>query len=756
MPIHSLSRENVQSEQGATWVMFALVLPLILLIAILSIDVGNWWVHKRRLQTQVDAAALAAGPLFRGCFRDAAAANAQIATEALKYAGDFHAGRDPARPGLSPPSLNQQVQEPGDVFIAMNGNRYWQQSDTAVSPQTGYGLDYTWDDGNPSTPVADRGKPCSVRFLDVKATDDLVYPLWGRIQNWRDFPKSVSPKTHAKIEARDIVAQSGMLPWAVPETDPRAVVALFVNEEDGTVFDYQMLMQNENPLLPWSEWSTAGLQEEIVLDSGHENTGVVILLSKEDPTPVTTGSLPTICNQAPSLVACYGGSSQTSGISFIHAYNGGYNGSPTGPQARQVELFATGCSAADLSAPYFTLDGGCTAVVRAVIDFGVSGDPRGLPTCALVDDMTWSPGSLDNDRGTWTGSIALPATSGRNTLNIRTHTGPEKKKNKPDVCGARPNDPILNKAAVPYVATEDVGEASGPVQYLKITATYADGITPVGDANSVEMNDPNNQSYNYTVTVGLPKPLSIENWADPPLALRLGSPSGSQNQAWDCDDGIRFEDEIANGCRTTYRENFTDLDGDGDKEWRNFFCTGYTNSNLPPPTFDPVPPPDCLRVEPGDRNGDQRKGLQRRFETPCTSNNWPDTQAEADIFFAPSGGGYGDDPRYVTLIVADDTAFPGPGNNIDKFPIKYFAGFYVTGWDLENNSTVGCPDIDGPGPYKGNDCHPTYGCSYNKSLDNGDVWGYFVEIVASSGEGTPGDLCAFGVDPAACVVSLVE
>ncbi len=761
----SLKRTNMNCERGQSLVLLAVLLPLILFIAVLSVDVGNWWVHKKRLQTQVDAAALAAGPIFRGCFRDPPTANEQIATEALKYAGDFHNGRDPANPGVSPPSLNQQVQEPGDVFVALNSNNYWQQSNGTVSPGTGYGLDYS------TTTTAPDGKPCSVKFLDVKATDDDVLPLWGRIKNWRDFPKSVSPRTHAKIEARDIEAQSGMLPWAVPEIRPRAMAALFVNENGGAnpvVFDYQMLGENDDSSLPWSEWSTIGGQEEVFLDSGHENTGVIILVSKEDPTPTTTGSLATICNPpppaVPGLVRCYGGSTQTSGITFIHAYNGTRNGTVESPQARQVELFASGCSATDRSAPYFTLDGGCSAAVQAVIDFGVDGDPTGLPTCALVDGMNWSSRGLDDDLGTWTGSIPLPADSGRNELSIRTHTGPEEKKGKPDECKKRPYNPILTKAAVPYVATGDAGQNSGPVQYLKLTAQYADGNT-VGHANSVELNDPGNPSYNYVVTVGLPKPLSIANWADPPVILRLGYRPGSQNQAFNCDGkmpppgggDIQYKDEIANGCRTTYRENFTDVDGDGDKEWRNYFCDGYSNQDLPPQTFNPIPPADCIRPETGDTNGQQRDGLHDRFETPCTSNNWPDTQAEADVFFGPSGGGYGNDPRYVTLVVVDDTAFQDSGSS-DYFPIKYFAAFYVTGWDLQRNQTVGCPDIDGPsGPYKGNDCHPDKGCfdDYN-SEDNADVWGYYVDIVAFSGAGTPGDLCAFETDPAACVAVLVE
>lgn len=729
--------KRIREQSGASLVLFSIVLPIILLMGVITVDVGNWFVHKRHLQTQVDAAAFAGGPQFVGCFNDPTAANMAIASRALAYAGDtLRLGQ--LGPGAPASTTNYQVQTPADVRAALNSSAYWKTGD----PTDGSTLDNTL------------GTPCSTAFLDVKATDDEAPLLWGLI------PFTASPKTHARIEIRDLESQIGVLPWAVPEIDPKAVVALFVNEDTGAVFDYQELMSNDIPTLPWSEWSTSTGQERVVLDGGRDNTGIVILVSKNDATPVVTGSLAAICGQDPGLVGCYGGSTQTSGISFIHAYNGGYNGSLTSPQPRQVELFATGCSAADLSAPYFTLDGGCSAVVQAVIDFGVAGDPRDLPTCALVEDMTWSAGGLDDSRGTWTGSVPLTAASGRNPLNIRTQTGPEVKKNKPPVCDQRPNNPVLNNVAVPYVATDDIGERSGPVQYLKLTAKHADG-TAVGDANSVERNGFGNDYYNYTVTVGLPKPNSIGNYTDPPLLLRMASPSGSQNQAWDCDKNIRFEDEIKDGCRTTYIENYRDTDGDGSKEWNNLLCAGWGTGNLPPPTFNgPSPyPSDCVITETGDKTGQLRGGLKSRFESPCVDNNWPDNATEAANFFGPDGGGYGNDPRYVTLIITDDTAFTGSGN--EALPIKYFAGFYVTGWDLANgngpNSTNGCPDPDGAGPRKGNDSHPIYGSSYAQSLDNGDVWGYFVDIVVFSSSGTPSeDLCVFGSEPAACIPTLVE
>jgi len=316
-------------------------------------------------------------------------------------------------------------------------------------------------------------------------------------------------------------------------------------------------------------------------------------------------------------------------------------------------------------------------------------------------------------------------------------------------CGSlsqRPNSGTFNKVAAPYVADA----ASGPVQYLDLTAYKADGTTLMPDANSVELNDPGNPYYKYWVTVGLPRPHSVENYDQPPLMLRMASPSGSQNQAWDCDSGRRFEEEIETGCLTRYIENYRDLDSDGDKEWNNILCAGWNPTNLPPPTYDgPTPyPSDCVMTETGDKTGQLRDGLHARLETPCYPNNWPQTPAEAATFFGPDGGGYGSDPRYVTLIITDNTAFTGAGS--EPLPVKYFAGFYAVGWDYHPTQSPGCAD---------NFDHPLYGApgTYNHNLDNGDVWGYFVDIVVFSGGGVPSDdLCTFGGDPAACIAVLVE
>ena len=103
------------------------------------------------------------------------------------------------------------------------------------------------------------------------------------------------------------------------------------------------------------------------------------------------------------------------------------------------------------------------------------------------------------------------------------------------------------------------------------------------------------------------------------------------------------------------------------------------------------------------------------------------------------------DPRYVTLIVTDYETFLGAGSS-SAVPIKYFAGFYITGWDKTGNNPP-CAD---------NEPHPWYSPGYRRSLDNGDVWGHFINVVAFSASGAGSDdLCNFD-EVGTCIIGLVE
>jgi Putative Flp pilus-assembly TadE/G-like len=720
-PRRSLARRPA-AEQGQALVLSAILLPLVLLIGVIAVDVGNWWVHSKRLQTLVDAGAFAGAAKFVGCsfqFGDPPAANLAIKAAALEYAGDTT---------RFPGTRNVQEQTPDDVHVVLNSARYWQPGDpTDGAPGM---LDDTLDpDGDPLT----AGDPCTTRTLSVKGTDEDAPLLFGFV------PFTAHPKKHARVEIRQIQEQSGMLPFAVPETDPAAVAAIFVDESTGEVLAHpQLLMKQDDPDLPFSEWTTSPLSD--LGDLPSENTGIVILTSKIDDTPMLTsgppGTLDAICGQAPKLVKCYAGSGNTSGLSFIHGWSDA-PASPSAAQVRDVYLSNVDCPSYEYSAPYFLTKGECRVSVTAVVDFGVTGDPRDAPDNADVerngDDMTWV-GTLGTE-STWVSDgINLNEASGRGSFSITWSTNPP---------GPGSHSGSFPGVAHPYVANAE----SGPVEYLDVTT----GDAPVVDANSRNQGD----DRSVRVTVGLRRPFQLEDPLAPPVLLRVASPSGSQNQAFDCDANIGLREEIKDGCKTTYGLNYDDFDHDGDKEWADILCDDYPNgAGLPPDQFFNQPAPDCVRVEPGDKTGPFRQGLADRFETPtCVPNNWPEDEPPAgrgpedddaiSAFFQTYD--FANDPRYVTLVVTDSTAFSGTGSS-EAFPVKYFAGFYATGWDV-GGATSGCAD---------NDPHPRYGTGYSPSRDNGDVWGHFVNIVVFSASGLASDeLCNFdGLGN--CIAVLVE
>ena len=718
-------------ESGQVAVVVALLLPMILALGVVVVDIGNWYVHKKHLQTLVDAGAFAGATKFVGCsfqFGDPVAANEAIKTMALNYSGDTV--RDPA-------TRNTQLQEPNDVRVVLNSAQYWSDG----YPTDGYGLDYTLDhDGDPLT----GGDPCSSKTLDVKATDDDAPLLFGF------FPLVVDPKSKARVEIRQIKEQSGMLPWAVPDVEPAAVAAIFVNEDTGAVLATQLLMKRDDVALPFSEWTSSLIDNQVDLAS--ENTGVVILVSKVNDTPSLPtggpGTLTSICAQSPVLITCYAGDGNQDGLTFIHGWSDA-SGTPAAPKIRDFSVTDATCSD-DLSAPYFLRAGDCELGALAVIDFGVTGNPvpnppggirarvkLNAPGCGGSGcTMNYAGPASSPTESIWTASstATLGASFGRSNFSIGWET---------EFPNGSRHSGTFTGVAHPYVADEN----SGPIDYLQL-GTLDSGVV---DANSRNIGP----DRSVIVTVGLRKPLKLEDPLAPPMLLRVASPSGSQNQAFDCDKGVNFETEIENGCQTTYGLNYDDwtVPKDGTKEWADIFCDGYGVGDLPPASTAPTPAPICVAVETGDKIGQFRHGLSRRFETPtCHPNNWPEDQGAPgrgpeddetirDFF---TNHDFANDPRYVTLIITDEGTFQASGN--DQVPVKYFAGFYATGWDVVGH-VDSCLD---------NDPHPWYGSTYRRSLDNGDVWGHFVNIVVFSSAGRANDqLCNFD-ELGNCIAALVE
>ncbi len=83
--VSSYEAADLRDERGVMAVLFAIVLTVLLIMTALVWDAGNWWTHRKHLQTKADAAAFAGGQMWG--FPCGGDSDARIVDEARKYVG---------------------------------------------------------------------------------------------------------------------------------------------------------------------------------------------------------------------------------------------------------------------------------------------------------------------------------------------------------------------------------------------------------------------------------------------------------------------------------------------------------------------------------------------------------------------------------------------------------------------------------------------------------------------------------------------
>jgi hypothetical protein len=286
-------------------------LALLPMFVVFVVDVGNWFVHKRHLQLQADAGALAGGGLFTFPCSDAPVVN-----EARKYAGDPNSG--------SPYNLQVAPTDQTNVHVLVNSTVYWNEG----------GTDYS-----------DGGPPCSARFVDLKITEATLPWFFGL---------GVVPaiNAHARVEIQALHRALGALPVAVPDIDPKVGRAHFVDETTGTVIASTPLTKSgfSGGVAVWDN-----VAAPVSVPISSSRIGVRIALG---------GGTSTTCGE--NLVQCYDMGS-ANGIVFIRGSSASGSATPPNPPlAHSVNLFPGSCSD-----PYFTSSSAaCSVGVAATVDFG--------------------------------------------------------------------------------------------------------------------------------------------------------------------------------------------------------------------------------------------------------------------------------------------------------------------------------------------------------------------------------------------------
>jgi hypothetical protein len=304
---------KASGEQGAVLVIVVIWMWLALLpmFVVFVVDVGNWFVHKRHLQLQADAGALAGGGVFKFPCSDA-----PIEAESRKYAGDASSG--------SPYNLQVAPTDQANVHVLLNSTVYWNEGGTNYS---------------------DGGPPCSARFVDMKITEATLPWFFGL---------GVVPaiNAHARVEIQALNRARGALPVAVPDIDPKIGRAFFIDEASGAVLASTPLTKSgfSSGLAVWDN-ATAPVSVPV----SASRIGVRIALG---------GGSSTTCGG--SLVQCYDLGS-ANGILFVRGWSASGSAVPPNPPlARSVNLFPGSCSD-----PYFTSSAvACSVGVAATVDFG--------------------------------------------------------------------------------------------------------------------------------------------------------------------------------------------------------------------------------------------------------------------------------------------------------------------------------------------------------------------------------------------------
>lgn len=613
-------RSQLAAEDGGVLVMVAVWLGTLVLFGSFVIDIGNWFEHKRHLQLQADAGALAGGGLFGQCLGgDFAAAGTAIEAEARLYAGSY-AG-----------AYNEQVggSNRGTVHTRINKKTF------AV--------------GGPAPDDTIESNPCEAGMLDVKLTEAGLPFFFGLAGS---FVPSINARARVNIEK--LTTTSGALPIGVPDVNPVAARVWFIDESNGgAVIGSRSLVKSAVPSAAGlTLWQTDPLDPvPVTISSTTTRIGLRVALSGNAST--------TACGQP--LVECYDEVDPGTGLVYVRTWTATpATVPPDAPKARNVTLFSPGTGCAD---PYFASNvTPCNqAGVRARIDTGtldrtkvsifVDGPSCGGANCK--DSLTYDAVSGDWISTASKAFVPIAGQAGPIPLTLSWKVKDATVTINGEACGGAGCSGTFEGGSIvhrPYAATD---ARSGPIKLIEISQGATKWV------NSLERpTGATPFTYNLDVSVGIQASLAAAASAsDPPVALKV---LGNQTQSLNCDTGYTtLSAELANGCRETYTVNTGSPD-----------CETVNKTTL----WATPQPWSCVAISTGEVKNQVPKGLNLRIlgdEQPsvCTSpNNW------ASYPNLPEG-----DPRILQVFLTPFGAFSNTGNDA-TVAISDFATFYVTGW----------------------------------------------------------------------------
>lgn len=498
-----LLRSIASEQRGAMAITVALLFPALAVFGVLAVDAANWFVHKRELQTQADAAALAGADNFQYPCNDAS-----ITAGAQSYAGKDH-----------------------NVFANLPAAR----THFVLNQPDFYGQAKPGDSGL-------SGSPCSDRAVDVKMTETNVPGIFTKL-----FMPSINAQ--ARVSIFQQTTANSLEALAVADSAPVAATAYFVNEDNNDAIIASAPLNDLGPAAtaPGQEMWGNPSGQAVAINKTNGSTahiGVVIALSgnKSDTT----------CGDP--YVQCFDESS-TTGPSLLHIQGWSAAGTPslTGPLARSVALSTpTGSTCSD--AYYSDTTSTCTETISAWVDYG-STNTNGVtikPVVAGSTEGALTPGATSGTAVHWTGTISLKQ-AGANQINLTVTCA----KGNGAACGkSTSTSATISDVQRPYAA----GTASGPISGAWISEIG--GASQ--DANSFEVCESQNPAgctHHLAVTVDVAASLqNSQHFADPSYPIRVGT---SQGDVVGCGanaspSGSQYRQNLGQGCTGPFALNTSD------------------------------------------------------------------------------------------------------------------------------------------------------------------------------------------------------
>lgn len=625
-------------ERGVATVMVALSMPFIFLFCVIAVDVANWFVHKRHLQTQADAAALAGA----GKFVYPSCDNTLITNTALQYSGKG----DGISPTYNPPS---NVSTPDlRLHAQINKKNFFGQTkpNEADLPET----------------------PCNAKFLDVKMTEDNVPWFWGT---------GLVPFINAEARVALLPATEfeGVLPIGVPEPAPKTVRAFVVDEATGAEIPGASVVLTEGGAVSGVQMFSNSTPLTFSLPPGtSSNLGVRIALSGSGSTQCETPPVP--------LVNCYDSVATTQGLSYIRTWEDPAPRTAGQPPAiGSVNVTPNTCD----NASFTSSAAACTMDVVAKVKWNPDITATGIAAgdASLIARFNGADHTMTYDAAlaTWTAAnITIPT----GTIAPRSVTIDWKQfvgTVGTDTCkpgGGNKCDGSFGVVQRTFWNNpEDQGSRAGPIARLEVL-----------DSSSTQLVSDLERCATCTASllfdVGIKGSLKVAAPSDPPVSLRV---SGNQTQSLQCDPdeggSSGLITMLSEGCPFRYKVNAGETCGQKSALWA---------------TPEPWP---CVAIRTGDPPNATPEGLNRRILcnprvdgptatancTPsggasvCTHpNKWPN--------YAP------DDPRIVDVFLTPYGTFSGTGNN-ETVPVIGVASFYVTGYTGQGGISTPCAAVTG-------------------------------------------------------------